>query len=87
MSGTPRRPARFGAEVWAERFGRDWSLWDLWYCVVIELDHDGDPDGLRRVFVEAIRSPGHRSGRNGEAMLNHLDDLLSRTGGGRPSTS
>ncbi len=78
MSATPRRPARFGAEVWAERFGRGWSLWDLWYCVVIELDHDGDPDGLRRVFVEAIRSPGYGSGRDGEAMLNHLDDLMSR---------
>lgn len=81
VSGTPRRSARFGAEVWAERFGRDWSLWDLWYCVVIELDHDGDPDGLRRVFVDAIRSPGFRSGRDGEAMLNHLDDLLSRLAG------
>lgn len=28
--------------------------------------------------MEAIRSPGYGSGRNGEAMLNHLDDLLSR---------
>ncbi len=78
VTSKPRRPARFGAEVWAERFGQEWSLWDLWHCVVIELDHDGDPDGLRRVFVEAIRSPGYGSGRNGEAMLNHLDDLLSR---------
>ncbi len=78
MSSKPRRPARFGADVWAERFGRDWSLWDLWYCAVIELDHDGDPAGLRRVFVEAIRSPGHGSGRDGEAMLSHLDDLLLR---------
>lgn len=78
MTDKPRRPARFGAEVWAERFGRDWSLWDLWYCVVIELDHDGDPAGLRRVFIDAIRSPGYGSGRHGEAMLNHLDDLLSR---------
>ncbi len=78
VSGKSRQPARFGAEVWSERFGRDWSLWDLWYCVVIELDHDGDPDSLRQVFVEAIRSPGYGSGRDAEAMLNHLDDLLLR---------
>lgn len=45
---------------------------------MIELDHGGDPDGLRRVFVDAIRSPGYGSGRDAEAMLNHLHDLLSR---------
>ena len=78
MSGKPRRPARFGAEVWKERFGREWSLWDLWYCIVIGLDHGGDPDGLREVFVDAIRSPGYGSGRAGEAKLSHLDDLMSR---------
>ncbi len=38
MTKKPRQPARFGAEVWQERFVREWSLWDLWYCVVIELD-------------------------------------------------
>lgn len=78
MSGKPRQPPRFGAEPWEERFGQEWSLWDLWYCVVIELDHDGDPDGLRDVFVESVRSPGYGSGRGGEAKLSHLDDLLSR---------
>ena len=55
VSKKPRQPARFGAEVWAVRFGREWSRWDLWYCIVIELDHDGDPDGLREVFINAIR--------------------------------
>ncbi len=78
VSGKPRQPPRFGAEVWEERFGREWSLWDLWYCVVIELDHDGDPGILQDVFVESIRSPGFGSGRDGEAKLSHLDDLLSR---------
>jgi len=78
VKGKPRQPPRFGAELWEERFGQAWSLWDLWYCVVIELDHDGDPDGLREVFVESIRSPGFGSGRAGEAKLSHLDDLLSR---------
>ncbi len=78
VTSKARQPARFGAEVWQERFGRDWSLWDLWYCVVIELDHEGDPDGLRKVFVDVIRSPRYGPGRNGEAMLSHLDDLMSR---------
>ena len=78
VSGKSRQPARFGAEVWAERFGREWSLWDLWYCVVIEVDYDGDPGGLRQVFVDAVRSPGYGSGRDAEAKLSHLDDLLMR---------
>jgi hypothetical protein len=74
----PWQPARFGAEVWKERFRREWSLWDLWYCIVIELDHDDDPDGLREVFIDTTRSPGYGSGRDGEAKLNHLDDLIQR---------
>ncbi len=78
VSGKPRQPPRFGAEIWEKRFGRHWLLWDLWYCVVIELDHDGDPARLRDMFVESIRSPGYGSGRDGEAKLSHLDDLLSR---------
>lgn len=78
VSGGQRQPSRFGAEVWEQRFGQQWSLWDLWYCVVIELDHSGDAGGLREVFVDSIRSPGYGSGRDGESKLSHLDDLVSR---------
>lgn len=78
MSGKPRQPPRFGAELWEERFERAWSLWDLWYCVVIELDHGGDPDGLRDAFVGSIRSRAYGSGRDDEAKLSHFDDLLTR---------
>lgn len=87
MTAKPRQAARFGAELWEERFGRQWSLWDLWYCTIIELEHDGDPKGLRDGFIEAIRSPRLRSWREYEAKLNHLDDLVQRLAefSGRPS--
>ena len=79
VSSKPRKPPRFGAEVWDQRFGQEWSLWDLWYCVVIELDYDGDPGGLRDALVESIRSSsGGLSGRDSEAKLSHFDDLFSR---------
>ena len=34
MTGVPRKAQRFGPELWAERAGREWSLWDLWFSVV-----------------------------------------------------
>jgi len=74
----PKRVQRFGPEVWERRGGRDWSLWDLWFCVVAVRDHDGDLDALAEVFVDAIRSPvfGHRE--PSEAKLSHLHDLQAR---------
>ena len=69
VSGKSRQPARFGAEVWSERFGRDWSLWDLWYCVVIELDPhaarvvDRANEPRRRVFEGSRGARARRARR------------------------
>lgn len=75
---TPKRVQRFGPEVWERRAGLDWSLWDLWFCVVAVRDHDGDFDALAEVFVEAIRKPTYGNGEQGEAKLSHLHDLCTR---------
>ena len=74
----PKQAPRFGPEPWREIAGLTWSLWDLWFCVVAMLDHDGDLEALADTFVDALRS--HRSlDRNAyEAKLSHLNDLLLR---------
>lgn len=74
----PRRVQRFGPEVWAQRAGREWSLWDLWYCVVAVADHDGDLDALARTFVDRFRGPGLDQRDANEAKLSHLTDLRAR---------
>jgi hypothetical protein len=74
----PKRVQRFGPEIWARRAGADWSLWDLWYCLVAVRDHDGDLDALDDVFVEAIRKPAFGNGEPSEAKLSHLHDLRAR---------
>lgn len=74
----PKRVQRFGPEVWERRAGLDWSLWDLWFCVVAVRDHDGDLDALAEVFVEAIRKPAYGNGKQGEAKLSHFHDLRTR---------
>lgn len=74
----PKRVQRFGPEVWDRRAGVDWSLWDLWFCVVAVRDHDGDLDALAEVFVEAIRRPAFGNGEPSEAKLSHLHDLHAR---------
>jgi hypothetical protein len=74
----PKRVQRFGPEVWERRAGVDWSLWDLWFCVVAVSDHDGDLDGLADVFVDAIRKPVFGNGEPSEAKLSHLHDLHAR---------
>lgn len=83
----PKRVQRFGPEVWERRSGVDWSLWDLWFCLVAVRDHDGDLDALGEVFVSAIRKPAYGNGEPGEAKLSHLHDLKSRlqTAGLTPS--
>lgn len=74
----PKRVQRFGPEVWEQRGGVDWSLWDLWFCVVAMHDHEGDLDALAEVFVEAIRKPAFGKGEPSEAKLSHLHDLCAR---------
>lgn len=42
----PKRVPRFGPELWERRAGQDWSLWDLWFCVIAVRDYDGNLDAL-----------------------------------------
>jgi hypothetical protein len=74
----PKRVQRFGPEVWDQRAGVDWSLWDLWFCVVAVRDHDGDLDALADMFVDAIRKPAFGNGEPSAAKLSHLHDLQTR---------
>jgi hypothetical protein len=72
-----RRPPIFGAEPWSTVAGRSWSHWDLWYCLVAVLDHEGDLAGLESVLAAALRYP--LWGRDAiEAKLSHLADLRER---------
>jgi hypothetical protein len=38
----PRRKPIFGPEPWEEVARRTWSHWDLWFCLVLVSDFDGD---------------------------------------------
>jgi hypothetical protein len=76
--GKAKRVQRFGPELWEQRAGRDWSLWDLWFCVVAVRDHDGNLNALAEVFVDSIRRPGAGSRDASEAKLSHLHDLHAR---------
>jgi hypothetical protein len=78
VTGAPRRVQRFGPELWAERAGREWSLWDLWFSVVALVDHDGDLDGLAEVIIASIRRPQLAGRGEAEAKLSHLWDLAAR---------
>lgn len=79
MSETrPKRVQRFGPELWQQRAGQDWSLWDLWFCVIAESEHGGDLDAVADTFIEVIRAPGSFGGRDGEAKLSHIWDLRDR---------
>lgn len=74
----PKRVQRFGPETWEVVGGREWSLWDLWFCVVATLDHDGNLDALTESVVDALRSRGLSDRRANEAKLSHLNDLGAR---------
>jgi hypothetical protein len=63
----------FGPERWSTAAGADWSYWDLWFCVVCLVDHDGDWDALDHAIVQTKRS-------DGEQLWSHLCDLLERLG-------
>jgi len=65
----------YGPERWATRHGMSWSYWDLWFCVVALVDHDGDLDALAEAIEEGGRLSG---GGTAEAKLSHLDDLKRR---------
>lgn len=73
-----KRVQRFGPELWEARGGHDWSLWDLWFCVIAVRDHDGRLDGLAQLLVAAIRNPTFGNSRPSEAKLSHLLDLQVR---------
>ncbi|CAN5653071.1 hypothetical protein BH24ACT4_BH24ACT4_07140 [soil metagenome] len=77
-AASPRRVPRFGPETWAEVDGREWSLWDLWFCVVAVLDHDGDLGALADRFVDRLRSHEMHERDVNEAKLSHLTDLQRR---------
>lgn len=77
-SASSRRVQRFGPETWAEVSGREWSLWDLWFCVVAVLDHDGDLGAMGETFVDRLRSRGMDQRDANEAKLSHLTDLQRR---------
>ena len=65
----------YGPERWATKHGMAWSYWDLWFCVVALVDHDGDLDALAGAIEERGRLAG---GGTAEAKLSHLDDLKRR---------
>lgn len=73
----PRRPPTFGPEPWAEVAGTFWCHWDLWYCIVAVVDHDGSLDALEAELVAQLGRPGS-SRDTAEAKLSHLVDLRQR---------
>ena len=77
-TASPRRVPRFGPEPWAEVNGREWSLWDLWFCAVAVLDQDGDLGPLAEAFVDRLRSHEMLERGANEAKLSHLTDLQGR---------
>jgi hypothetical protein len=78
---TPKRVQRFGPELWERRSGQDWSLWDLWFCVIPVRDHDGDLDALAQTFIDAMRQPSTIDCDASEAKRSHLFDLRARLAG------
>jgi hypothetical protein len=64
-----------GPERWRTTAGTDWSYWDLWFCVVCLVDHDGDWDGLD----QAIQRTAGMTASSGGATC-----VISPTGSVRP---
>lgn len=54
----PKRVQRFGPELWEQRAGYDWSLWDLWFCVIVVGDHGGDLHDLQARLADAGLTAG-----------------------------
>lgn len=76
MSGSPRRPAIFGAEPWTTLAGVEWCHFDWWFALVTITDFDGDLDALEGELVARLRSLHGR--HDVEAKLSHLTDLRAR---------
>ena len=72
----PRRKPVFGPEPWQEVAGRTWSHWDLWYCLVLVSDFDGDWAALAEELWRR-RSP-YLLTLDEEAKNSHLDDVRAR---------
>ena len=74
MSAARRTPI-YGPEPWLEIGDVVWSHWDLWFCVVGCLDHDGDLAALGEAITDEHRRIG---ASDTERKLSHLDDLVFR---------
>jgi hypothetical protein len=72
----PRRKPVFGPEPWREVAGRIWSHWDLWFCLVLVSDFDGDWAAFSGELWRC-RSP-YLLTLDEEAKNSHLDDLRAR---------
>ena len=73
---TPAKaPAIYGPEPWWHDGEVAWSHWDLWFCLVAHLDHEGHLVALADA-IEAEHRPW--GGEDAEAKLSHLDDLAGR---------
>jgi hypothetical protein len=71
----PKRTPIYGPEPSLTLAGVVWSHWDLWFCVVACLDHDGDLAAL----AERIAAGERFSGRSdSERKLSHLEDSQAR---------
>jgi hypothetical protein len=85
--GTEQEPVRvYGPETWRTVAGRDWSWWDLWFCVIVVKDHGGDLAALQSLAGELahrIRNLDRgmfQSRDSDDARLSHLFDLVQRLG-------
>ena len=74
MSDSAPRTPIYGPEAWLTLAGVEWSHWDLWFCLVAVLDHDGDLDRL----AETIEEAGRYGSSSVERKLSHIDELRSR---------
>lgn len=74
MSAAQRTPI-YGPEPWLTVGGVAWSHWDLWFCVLACLDHDGDLAALAEAIADERRLLG---GSDTERKLSHLDALVAR---------
>ncbi len=67
-----RRPPVFGPEPWQG----PWCHWDLWMCLVVLLDYDGDLDRFEERLIGDMGVL--HGGRAAEAKWSHLVDLRRR---------
>ena len=61
----------YGPEPWRTVACAEWSYWDLWFCTVCVVYHDGDWDALDAAIQGA-------EGSDGEAKWSHLLSLTER---------